>query len=87
MNEFYANPQQQQNPIGINQSVQAFNNRNNNKESSYLKEFPIRKLDFNESNNKFNYANFKSSENRNFKGNDLINFSNAGFNSCKSKME
>ncbi len=87
MNEFYAKQKQQQNSIGINQSVQAFNNRENNKESSYLKEYPVRKLDFNGSNNKFNSANLKSSENKNFKRNDLNDFSNFGFNSCKSKIE
>ena len=60
----------------------------NNQESSCMRAFPIRKLDFkDESNIKLNYANLKSSNDNNFIRNDLVNFSDIRFQSCKSKIE
>jgi len=86
LNEFQSQPQQG-NSIKVNQNSLA---RNNLKiqEESYFKKLPIRKLDFkDESNIKFNYGNLNSSNNKNYKRNDLINFSHLRFQSCKSKMQ
>lgn len=85
-NDYYA--LQQENLRNLNaENSQAQNNYYH--KDSYLKQFPIRKLDFkDESNFKFNRdMNLRPSDIKSLRGNDAINFSEMKFQSCKSKLE